>query len=164
MSGSNRLKSDRTAKNQNASVPLHNGEKKMAEASVSPLTLELLVSELEKSRKMITEDFNATLLSALAPINSSLGSVTQTVASHTATIAEMETALSSHSDDITSFQKDVATLTTKLATVTEENESLQNAVEDLISRSKRQNLRLVGLPDNIERGDPRQFMQKCLRI
>ncbi|KAF0036629.1 hypothetical protein F2P81_011941 [Scophthalmus maximus] len=65
-----------------------------------------------------------------------------------------ETALSTHSDNITSLDQDVV----ELCSITEENGALQAAVEDLVSRSKCQNLRVIGLPEDIEGNNPRQFM------
>ncbi|KAF0031953.1 hypothetical protein F2P81_016508 [Scophthalmus maximus] len=77
---------------------------------------------------------------------------------NTPTISEMETAFSTHSDNITSLEQDVVELHSKLTSITEENGALQAAVEDLVSRSKRQNLRVIGLPEDIEGNNPRQFM------
>ena len=127
-------------------------------AEHSPLTLETFIIELEKSRKSTTAELTASLNAALAPINSTLESIVATVAKHTSSISEMETALSTHSDSITSLEQEVAELRSKRTTVTEEHGTPQAAVEDLISRAKRQNLRVIGLPEDIEGNNPRQFM------
>ncbi|KAI4817580.1 hypothetical protein KUCAC02_010965 [Chaenocephalus aceratus] len=103
-----------------------------SEASVQPLTLVMLVGELEK--------------------------ITDTVATHTATITGMETALSAHSDGITTLEREVAVLKSKLETTNQVNDRLQLAVEDLVSRSKRQNLRVIGIPEGMEGYDARLFM------
>lgn len=124
----------------------------------SPLTLETLVIELEKSRKSTTAELTASLNAALAPINSALESITTTVAKHTSTITEMETALSAQSDSVANLELEVAGLRSELTSITEEHVALQAAVEDLVSRSKRQNLRVIGLPEDIEGNNPRQFM------
>lgn len=123
-----------------------------------PLTLDMLVSELEKLRKDVTGELTASMNTALAPIQISLQKITDTVASHTATITEMETALTSHSDGISTLEHEVATLKSKLETTTQVNERLQLAVEDLVSRSKRQNLRVIGIPEGTEGDDTRLFM------
>ncbi|KAL7391829.1 hypothetical protein ABVT39_015472 [Epinephelus coioides] len=65
----------------------------------------------------------------------------------------METALITHSDNITSLEQDGVELCSKLTSITEERCALQAAVEDLVSRSKRQNLRVISLPKDIE-GQP----------
>ncbi len=124
----------------------------------SPLTLETLIIELKKSRKSTTAELTTSLNAALAPINSTLESITTTVAKHTSTISEMQKALSSHLDNITSLEQEVVELRSKLNSITEEHGVLQAAVEDLVSRSKRQNLRVIGLPEEIEGNNPRQFM------
>uniref|UniRef100_A0A6Q2YUR6 L1 transposable element RRM domain-containing protein n=1 Tax=Esox lucius TaxID=8010 RepID=A0A6Q2YUR6_ESOLU len=56
------------------------------------------------------------------------------------------------------LQEEVSALQSKLVLVTEENVALRANVEDLVSRSKRQNIRVVGLPEDIEGKDARQFM------
>jgi len=124
----------------------------------SPLTLETLIIELEKSRKSTTAALTASLNEALAPINSTLESITSTVAKHTSTITEMETALSTQSDSVANLELEVAGLRSELTSITAEHGALQAAVEDLVSRSKRQNLRVIGLPEDIEGNNPRQFM------
>ena len=46
----------------------------------------------------------------------------------------------------------------KLKDTSEANEKLQLAVEDLVSRSKRQNLHVVGIPEGVEGDDARLYM------
>ncbi|KAL3066160.1 hypothetical protein OYC64_016162 [Pagothenia borchgrevinki] len=121
-----------------------------SEASEQPLTLAMLVGELEKLRQDVTGEFTASMNTALAPIQASLQKITDTVATHTATITGMETALSAHSE--------VAVLKSKLETTDQVNDRLQLAVEDLVSRSKRQNLRVIGIPEGMEGDDARLFM------
>ncbi|KAJ4925278.1 hypothetical protein JOQ06_018013 [Pogonophryne albipinna] len=104
-----------------------------SEASVQPLTLVMLVGELEKLRKDVTGEFTASMNTALAPIQASLQKITDTVATHTATITGME-ALSAHSDGITTLEREVAVLKSKLETTNQVNDRLQLAVEDLVSQ------------------------------
>ena len=70
----------------------------------------------------------------------------------------METALTSHSDKLTALGSEVADLKSKLKDTREANEKLQLAVEDLISHSKRQNLRVVGIDEGAEGNDARLYM------
>ncbi|XP_032388515.1 protein ECT2 [Etheostoma spectabile] len=72
----------------------------------------------------------------------------------------METSLSDHSGRITQVEHDVGKLQSNLKSVVQENAALKAKVEDLESRSKRQNLRVLGLPENIEGKDPRDFVAK----
>ena len=80
----------------------HDKDTSKAEASsvatgeAQPLTLDMLVGELEKLRKDVTGELTSSLNTAMAPIQASLQKIADTVASHTATISAMETALTSH--------------------------------------------------------------------
>ena len=123
----------------------------------------MLVGELEKLRKDVTGELTSSLNTAMAPIQASLQKIADTVASHTATISAMETALTSQSDDLTTLQHEVVTLKSKVETTTQMNEKLQLAVEDLVSRSKRQNLRVIGIPEGAEGTDARLFMTTLFR-
>lgn len=133
-----------------------------AAANAEPLTLQILVGELEKLHKSVTTELTSSLNASLAPIQASLQTMTETVAAHTVTISAMETALTEHSDGISSLEDDVATLKSKLETSMKMNDKLQLAVEDLISRSKRKNLRVVGIPEGTEGSDTRLFMTRFL--
>ncbi|KAF3842936.1 hypothetical protein F7725_001785 [Dissostichus mawsoni] len=129
-----------------------------SEASEQPLTLVMLVGELEKLRKDVTGELTASVNTALAPIQASLQKITDTVATHTVTITGMEMALSAHSDGITTLEREVAVLKSKLESTNQVNDRLQLAVEDLVSRSKQQNLRVIGIPEGMEGDDARLFM------
>lgn len=151
-------KQTRKSQAQQQTLPFSGREASNMASGPSPLTLETLIIELEKSRKSTTAELTASMTAALAPINSALESIAATVAKHTSTISEMETTLSTHSDNITSLEQDVVELRSKLTSLTEEHGALQATVEDLVSRSKRQNLRVIGLPEDVEGNNPRQFM------
>uniref|UniRef100_A0A4W5LPX9 Uncharacterized protein n=1 Tax=Hucho hucho TaxID=62062 RepID=A0A4W5LPX9_9TELE len=71
-------------------------------------------------------------------------------------LAEVEAGLSGHSDQLT-------TLETRLNDVAAANKSLQLQVEDLISRSKRQDVCVIGLPEDSETGYPTQFMAELFK-
>lgn len=129
----------------------------------SPLTLETLIVELEKSRKSTTAALTASLNAALAPINSALESMTTTVAKHASTIMEMEMALLAQSDSVATLELEVVGLRSELTSIREEHVALQAAMEDLVSCSKRQSLRVIGLPEDIEGNNPRQFMADLLK-
>lgn len=129
----------------------------MAAAPVH-LTVEVLVSELEKSRRSLSDEFTALLNSSLSPLQTSLESIHSPLASHTTTISEMETALTDHSGRITELENEVTSLKAKLTAASDLNATLGSAVDDLVSRLKRQNLRVVGFPEGIEGRNPREFI------
>uniref|UniRef100_A0A673I964 L1 transposable element RRM domain-containing protein n=1 Tax=Sinocyclocheilus rhinocerous TaxID=307959 RepID=A0A673I964_9TELE len=92
------------------------------ESVSAQLTIESLVKELEKFRKDMTGEFVTLLNSSLEPIR----------------------------DRITQLEQDVNAIQSKLTIMEKENTVLKANVEDLVSRSKRHNIRVVGLPEGIE--------------
>lgn len=146
-----------SAKNQDSSGKDHEASEMAAPPPV-PLTAVVLMSELEKSRRSLTEEFTALLNSSLSPLQTLLESIHSTLASHTATISEMETALTDHSGRITELESEVTSLKANLTSAADLNAALGSAVENLVSRSKRQNLRVVGFPEGIEGRNPREFL------
>ena len=144
-------------------VQLGSQDKVTPDASGQPLTLDMLVGELEKLRKDVTGELTISMNAALAPIQASLQKLTDTVGKHSTVINKMETALAVHSDGITTLEREVAVLKSKLETTTQVNEKLQLAVEDLVSRSKRQNLRVIGVPEGMEGDDARLFMTSLFK-
>lgn len=126
----------------------------------APLTTEALVTELEKLRKTMTDELTTLLNTSLESIRSSVESIESTLVTQAGTIREMETSLTDHSDRITQIESEVCVLQSTLDSLMEENAALQTKVEDLESRSRRQNLRVLGLPEGIEGGDCRGFMSK----
>lgn len=130
----------------------------MADSVPTPLTADKLVSELDKLRKNISSELTALLNSSLESLRSSVASIGSTLSAQATTITDMETSLTDHSDRITHLEQEVSNLHSKLSSATEENIALKANVEDLVSRSKRQNIRVLGLPEDVEGKDPRQFM------
>lgn len=97
-------------------------------AAARSLTLEMLLTELDKSRRSVIAELTASLKATLALIHSSLESIINTMAKHTSTISEMETALSTQSDNITSLEQEVLELRSKLTSITEEHDTFQATV------------------------------------
>uniref|UniRef100_A0A671L470 L1 transposable element RRM domain-containing protein n=1 Tax=Sinocyclocheilus anshuiensis TaxID=1608454 RepID=A0A671L470_9TELE len=104
------------------------------------------------------QEASTLLNSSLSPLQTSLESIHSTLASHTTTISEMETALTDHSGRITELEIEVNSLKAKLTAAADLKATLGSAVDDLVSRSKRQNLRVVGFPEGIEGRKPREFI------
>lgn len=129
-------------------------------ADSPPLTTETLVAELEKLRKTMTDELTTLLNSSLEPVRSSVESIESTLVTQAGTIREMETSLTDHSDRVTQLEHDMCVLQSTVETLMEENAALQTKVEDLESRSRRQNLRVLGLPEGTEGKDCRDFMAK----
>ena len=87
---------------------------------------------------------------ALAPISASLERVKSSLDSHEERIHDTEIGLNDHSDRIEAIE-------TTCATLLAENERLKNKVENLENRSRRPNLRVVGIPENLEGPDTIKF-------
>uniref|UniRef100_A0A671LRJ9 L1 transposable element RRM domain-containing protein n=1 Tax=Sinocyclocheilus anshuiensis TaxID=1608454 RepID=A0A671LRJ9_9TELE len=104
------------------------------ESVSAQLTIESLVKELEKFRKDMTGEFITLLNSSLEPIR----------------------------DRITQLEQDVNALQSKLTIMEKEDTVLKANVDALVSRSKRHNIRVVGLPEGIEGKSAREFMTNLL--
>ena len=118
-----------------------------------------LPEDLEKLRATLVTDLRSTLSvliketldAALAPISSSLDNVKKTADSHNQRIQVLEDHLSEYSDRIVSLEKSVIGLL-------EDNQKLLAKSEDLERRSRKSNMRVVGIGENMERDDPIGFM------
>lgn len=75
--------------------------------------------------------------------------------SHNQNIATMESTLTTHSDELTK-------LTTRLDQLEKANVALAAKKEDLENRSRRQSLRVVGVPEGAEGGSPLDFVSQLL--
>lgn len=122
------------------------------------LTVDSLVKELKTFRKDMTVKFVALLNKSLDPIRSSIESIGTTLATQAAIIREMETGLSEHSDRIIQLEHDVKPLQSNLTRIEMFNMALKANGEDPRSRSKSQNICMVGLPEGIEGTHAREFI------
>ena len=118
-----------------------------------------LPEDLEKLRSILLTDMTQAVHSALkneletalTPVNSTLEQVKSYYESHDERIRGVEDNLSDYSDRLVSVE-------TAIATLQEENTSLKRKLDDLENRSRRSNLRVFGIPENLEGSDPVKFM------
>ena len=80
-------------------------------------------------------------------IQSSITTLEGATASHEKTIRELEKLASLHSDNVTALQRQVARLNSKVGKLTEK-------CEDLEDRSRRHNIRIIGVPEGVEGSRP----------
>lgn len=66
-------------------------------------------------------------------------------------IEHIETTLNSHHDSLEIMETTVSTLKDQI-------QKLQEQQQDLENRSRRQNLRIIGIPEDVEKGRPTDFM------
>ena len=124
---------------------------------------EVLRGEMAKQRTEITADVDSLLKKTLAPIHKQLQVLSDKTARHSTTIVDMETALSDHDGRLARVEEEVETWKAKAIATSDANASLELAVEDLICRNKRQNLRLVSIPEGVEGPDPVAYVTAMLK-
>ena len=106
---------------------------------------------LEKHRASIATD----LKNSFAALESRLEKMQTTVFNHGQRIISLET--SAESDD-----QRIRTLEVKLIALADSNNKLLAKTRDLESRSRRNNIRIIGLPESIEGPAPTMFFSKLL--
>lgn len=77
------------------------------------------------------------------------------MASHEKTIKELEKSASLHSDDVTALRQ-VTRLNSEVGKLTEK-------CEDLEGRSRRHNIRIIGVPEGVEGSRPHDFVADLLK-
>lgn len=118
-----------------------------------------LPADLEKLRCTLVSDLGTTLSTlikealdtALGPISASLENIRKTTDSHGQRIQDLERHLSEYSDRIVELEECTKTLRA-------DNVRLLAKTEDLENRSRRSNMRIIGIPEKLEGGDPVAFM------
>lgn len=80
-------------------------------------------------------------------------------------IAPLQSALSSYCERVDEVEAAVTNIDTRLnametnyANLLAMNEKMQAKIDDLENRSRRDNLRVVGIPEGVEKGNPTEFM------
>lgn len=150
MPGPRQTRDKNSASTQTASAA------KMAE----PLTFASLVSELDKQKESLAAELKTflttSLETSLAPIQTSLGTMNESLDYHNQKLTVVENTLTSHSDEI-------AKLRTRIDQLEKANAALASKAEDLENRSRRQNVRIVGIPEGLEGGSPAEFISKLLQ-
>lgn len=115
-------------------------------ASNAPLTL----ADMEKLLNSMEDRI-------LAKLSAQLSADRATIDRHDQTIQHMEMSLT----DIDSRPR-LLSLEATCATLTRENEALKLKTDDLENRSRRNNIRITGLPEKVEGSHPTAFMEVFL--
>lgn len=138
-----------------------------------PALLQLLKAEMDTSRRQladtikqemmsfcaeIKQDIEALRLETKADITSlkeefraEMTSLRSTQTETATTVKEIEGALNRHDSSITSMESVISELKLEMGKLKDQNEDLEN-------RSRRQNLRIIGIPEGAENGKPTAFM------
>ncbi|KAL0148821.1 hypothetical protein M9458_055830 [Cirrhinus mrigala] len=88
-------------------------------------------------------------------LEASLSGVQSTLTANTSHIADLEEAS-------TDYEHCISHLEQLCSCLSQENMSLKAKVTDLEVRSRRQNIKITGLPENIEKGNPTRFVSELL--
>lgn len=88
-------------------------------------------------------------------LEASLSGVKSTLAANTSRIVDLEEAS-------TDYERRISHLEQLCSNLSQENTSLKSKVTDLEARSRRQNIKIAGLPENVEKGNPTQFVSGLL--
>ena len=111
----------------------------------------ILAVQLEEHRNAISADFKV----ALSSLEAKLDLIQTTVSGHTHAINLLE----SNANDQDERIQHLESVCTRLA---EDNTKLQAKLTDLESRSRRNNIRIIGLPESIEGPHPSTFFSELL--
>lgn len=86
-----------------------------------------------------------------------------------ASLSGVQTALTANATRITDleeastdYERRISCLEQLCSSLSQENTSLKSKVTDLEARSRQQNIKIAGLPENIEKGNPTQFVSGLL--
>ncbi|KAE8284639.1 Bile salt sulfotransferase [Larimichthys crocea] len=105
------------------------------------LLVAIFKTELQAALTENLSNIKTELRAVKSKLSDSITNIQSDVCALKGTVGEMETSLSSCTDDITTLQAKVAHLSTELI-------RLDNKCEDLEARSRRNNIRLVGIPED----------------
>lgn len=88
-------------------------------------------------------------------LEASLSVVQSTLTANTSRITDLEEAS-------TDYERRISHLEQLCSGLSQESTSLKVKVTDLEARSRRQNIKIAGLPENIEKGNPTRFVSELL--
>lgn len=119
-----------------------------ASASISMAEISTL---LEEHRNALAADFK----SSFESLTSTLDTLHNKVTEHGQRISSLE-------DNATDIDYRIQQLESACTAIKRDNEYLRTKVADLEGRSRRQNIRIIGLPENIEGNRPSTFFSQLL--
>ncbi len=122
-----------------------------APATSGEVSMAALTDLLEEHRAALAAEFKA----AISTLDVKLDCVQAMVSDH----GQRLTTLESHAE---SLDERVERLETSLATLTESNTKLKAKTADLEARSRRNNIRIIGVPESLEGPRPTTFFSELL--
>lgn len=152
------MEKQRRNKNTTTALPATtNSDHASASASASGASTVKLPVDLDNLRTALMSDLTSAITNqlnaALAPIAAAIEGFSTRIDSQDRRIVDVEQHLSSYSDRVVSLERAVEQLSAA-------NKQLTDKMEDLESRSRRCNLRVIGIPEGAEGADPVAYMSK----
>lgn len=118
--------------------------------------LESVKNDICQKIDLLSSDLRSEIVTVRQEVKDWLGPLQQKVYANADTIRELERSASDHSDRITEMQSVISTLQKQVV-------QLDAKCEDLEGRSRRNNIRLVGLPEGVEGSHPADFVSQLLQ-
>lgn len=115
-----------------------------------------ICNKLDSKIDTVTQTLRSEMSMMKTELKTTVVSLQNIVDAHGDTIKDLEKSATTCSDDITSLQSTVNILK-------DEVKGLKAKCEDLESRSRRNNIRLVGVPEGAETPHPREFVSQLLK-
>ncbi|KAK7878890.1 hypothetical protein WMY93_034233, partial [Mugilogobius chulae] len=126
-------------------------EQQKKEDVISEPAVAMLKAMLEDHRSSLSAEINA----SITRLESKLDNIQSAINDH-------DQRLSSLEDAATDTRKDMHDMEVKLAAVMDDNAKLKAKLVDLESRSRRNNIRIVGVPEDVEGPRPTAFFSEML--
>ncbi|KAK7919028.1 hypothetical protein WMY93_010312 [Mugilogobius chulae] len=126
-------------------------EQQKKEDVISEPAVAMLKAMLEDHRSSLSAEINA----SITRLESKLDKIQSAINDH-------DQRLSSLEDAATDTRKDMHDMEVKLAAVMDDNAKLKAKLVDLESRSRRNNIRIVGVPEDVEGPRPTAFFSEML--
>lgn len=118
--------------------------------------LESVKNDICKKIDSLSSELRSEIVTVRQEVKDWLGPLQQKVDANADTVRELERSASDHSDRITEMQSVISTLQKQVV-------QLDAKCEDLEGRSRRNNIRLVGLPEGVEGSHPVDFVSQLLQ-
>ncbi|KAJ8361909.1 hypothetical protein AAFF_G00412430 [Aldrovandia affinis] len=121
----------------------------------SPLTMEAISDLLDKKLATHSQTITTELHRSFAVIETKLDTLQSTVSTNSLKITELESTLNNHDQRLEALESTCSALASK-------NTQLAAQVLDLQSRSRRNTIRVLGLPEGVEGAQPVAFFGRML--
>ena len=108
-------------------------------------------AEIKEDIAALRQDTKADIASLKTEFRAEMSSLRSAQTETATTIREIEGALNRHDSSIAGLDKTILDLKQEVGKLKDRNDDLEN-------RSRRQNLRIIGIPEGVENGKPTAFM------